>query len=237
MPVDGPDFLDIVFFAERTSGLKLRNLPAHRLRAADAAGGLSVADVADLFCATAVTKDAPPAPCPCIAQFDVLRQRLNERLQGPLELRPDTPLCDIQDLLPKPHQAELFKALDADDYIMSHAGTTLLALLSLLALGLWLTTSLQESWWYVPLCVLSICITTVVVCRLLRGIMLRFGRLPGVLTLSDLTCATLLESKRDHPHAGPWTRSDIRLLARFTVAQQYYRSVRDVPLRKSLRDL
>ena len=39
MPFDGPDFFDIVFFAERASGLKLRNLPSHRLRAADVGGG------------------------------------------------------------------------------------------------------------------------------------------------------------------------------------------------------
>jgi hypothetical protein len=235
MPFDGPDFLDIVFFAERASGLKLRNLPAHRLRAADAAGGLSVADVADLFCATAATKDAPPAPCPCITRFEALRRTLNEQLRRPLQLHPDTPLRDIQNLLPKEYQAELFKALDVDDYIISHAGGALLIMW--FATALWLTISLRGSWWYVPLCILSSCIITVVACRLLRGIMVRHGRLPRFLTLSDLTCATLLESKRDNPHAGPWTRSDIRLLARFAVAQQYYRSVRDVRLRQRIRDL
>ena len=158
-------------------------------------------------------------------------------MRRPLQLRPDTPLRDIQDLLPKQYHAELFKALDVDDYIMSHAGGAVLALFAFSAIGLWLTTSLGTSGWFVPLCFVSSCFVMAVVCRLLRGIMVRYGRLPRFLTLSDLTCATLLENKRDSPHAGPWTRSDIRLLARFAVAQQYYRSVRDVRLRQRIRDL
>jgi hypothetical protein len=237
MAFDGPDFLDIVFSAERLSGLKFRKNAIARAKLEERPNGLSVADAADVFCAMAEINDEQCDPCPSFTAFESLTRRLQEQLCKPIELRPDTPLRDIHKLLPTERRRDLCQALDVESYLVSGAGLVLVFLFPTSAVLLGLETSLMEYWCFMPLCLVLAMVVTFLIGRLLSRIIVRYGPLPRFLTLSDLICATMLYNKRNDSNTGPWTKSDMCLLARYVVATEYGCSVRDVPQRKKLHDI